>query len=103
MKKWLSLPKTVLEMMVEHLPSPKVAQRYRIKDMYSGPCESPSAVAMQNCDPNGSLMIYIVAMVPTSDRRLLAFGRVLSGTATPGTKVSIMDRGFKHGSKAGCY
>lgn len=53
---------------------------------------------MQNCDPNGPLMIYVSKMVKSSDKgRFYAFGRVFSGTARSGQKVRIMGPNFVPG------
>ena len=37
MSKWLNAADTLLEMMVLHLPSPAVAQKYRTTYLYEGP------------------------------------------------------------------
>lgn len=90
--------------MILHLPSPKIAQKYRTKYLYEGPQEDPLAVAMRNCDPKGPLMIYISKMVPSTDKgRFYAFGRVFSGTVASGMKVKIMGANYKFGSKSDVY
>jgi len=67
-------------MIAIHLPSPVVAQKYRMEMLYEGPHDDEAAVAVKNCDPDGPLMMYISKMVPTSDKgRFYAFGRVFSG------------------------
>ncbi len=35
--KWIPAAEAILEMVVSHLPSPRVAQRYRVKYLYEGP------------------------------------------------------------------
>ena len=37
MSRWLNAADIILEMMVIHLPSPKVAQKYRADYLYEGP------------------------------------------------------------------
>lgn len=37
MSKWINAADTILEMMIVHLPSPKVAQKYRTGFLYQGP------------------------------------------------------------------
>lgn len=96
--KWLNAGEVLMEMIVQKLPSPKVAQRYRTSFLYEGPLDDPCALAMQNCDPNGPLMIYISKMVKSSDKgRFYAFGRVFSGTARSGQKVRIMGPNYVPG------
>lgn len=100
MQKWIDASEAILEMMVLHLPSPKVAQKYRYKYLYEGPEDDACAIAMKECDPKGPLMMYISKMVPTSDKgRFFAFGRVFSGTVAIGQKVRIMGPGYEPGKK----
>lgn len=104
MKRWLPASDAILEMMVLHLPSPVVAQKYRVENLYEGPRDDPCANAIRNCDPNGPLMLYISKMVPTSDKgRFYAFGRVFSGTVRTGQKVRIMGPSYVPGSKTDLY
>jgi elongation factor 2 len=100
MSRWLNAADTLLEMMVLHLPSPKVAQRYRVTYLYEGPQDDPCATGIRECDPKGPLMLYVSKMVPTTDKgRFFAFGRVFSGTVFTGQKVRIMGPNYKPGKK----
>lgn len=102
MQTWLNAGDTLLQMIVMQLPSPRIAQRYRVENLYEGPMDDEAAVAIRNCDPNGPLMMYISKMIPTSDKgRFYAFGRVFSGTVATGQKVRIQQSHFKQGSKDG--
>mmetsp|Transcript_14451 Transcript_14451/g.14500 ORF Transcript_14451/g.14500 Transcript_14451/m.14500 type:complete len:836 (+) Transcript_14451:39-2546(+) len=104
MMKWINAADCLLEMIVLHLPSPKVAQRYRVDYLYEGPLDDECATAIRNCDPNGPLMIYISKMVPSTDKgRFVAFGRVFSGTVSTGQKVRIMGPNFHPGKKDDLY
>ena len=104
MSTWLPAADTLLEMMVLHLPSPRVAQKYRTSYLYEGPQEDVIAQAMRACDPKGPLMIYISKMVPAADKgRFYAFGRVFSGTVASGQRVRIMGANYKIGKKDDCY
>merc|ERR1740130_914195 len=81
-----------VSMIVTKLPSPVVAQKYRVENLYEGPMDDTAANAMRKCDPQGPLMMYVSKMVPTSDKgRFHAFGRVFSGTVATGQKVRIQD------------
>jgi len=100
MQKWLPADEALMEMMIKHLPSPAVAQRYRVENLYTGPMDDPTANSMRNCDAKGPLVMYISKMVPTSDRgRFYAFGRVFSGTIAQGQKIRILGSNYTHGSK----
>lgn len=100
---WINAGDTLLEMIISHLPSPKVAQQYRVKHLYEGPQEDQIAEAMRNCDPKGPLVVYISKMVPAEGNRFLAFGRVFSGTVAAGQKIRILGSDFKPGTKEGVY
>jgi len=100
MRKFLPAAEAILEMIVIHLPSPLVAQRYRVETLYEGPMDDEVATAIRACDPNGPLMMYVSKMVPTSDKgRFYAFGRVFSGKIATGQKVRIMGPNYLPGKK----
>ena len=104
MSKWLPAADCLLEMMVNHLPSPREAQKYRTSYLYEGPQEDKVAEAMRKCDPDGPLSIYISKMVPSTDKgRFYAFGRVFSGTVASGQKVRILGANFRPGKKDDLY
>ena len=98
MSKWMSISDTLLEMMVLHLPSPKVAQKYRVSYLYEGPQDDEVAASIRDCNPKGPLIMYVSKMVPTSELgRFFAFGRVFGGTISSGQKVRIMGPNYKPG------
>ena len=85
MQAWLPAHKALLEMMICHLPSPALAQRYRADLLYTGPLDDETCTGIRNCDPNGPLCVYVSKMVPGADKgRFIAFGRVFSGTVSSG-------------------
>ena len=91
MQRWLPAHECLLEMMALHLPSPVVAQKYRVDILYNGPLDDLTANAIRKCDPQGPLTVYISKMVPTNEKgRFYAFGRVFSGTIGTGMKVRIL-------------
>ena len=91
MRRWIPLSDTLLGMIVTHLPSPKIAQKYRAEILYNGDIEDECGQAIKNCDHDGPLMIYVSKMIPTADNsRFYSFGRIFSGTVKPGMKVNIL-------------
>ncbi|KAL0238827.1 hypothetical protein PCE1_004518 [Barthelona sp. PCE] len=91
MRKWLNAADALLEMIVLHLPSPVVAQKYRAEHLYTGPHDDECYQAIANCDPNGPVMVYISKMIPSGDgSRFTCFGRVFSGTVRSGQRVRIL-------------
>merc|ERR1719299_248683 len=100
MQIWINAADTLLSMIVTRLPSPRVAQKYRVENLYEGPMDDAAANAIRACDPASGLMMYVSKMVPTSDKgRFHAFGRVFSGTIATGNKVRIQGPHYKPGSK----
>jgi elongation factor 2 len=100
MRTWLPAGDALLQMISIHLPSPVIAQKYRMELLYEGPHDDEAANAIKGCDPNGPVMMYISKMVPTSDKgRFYAFGRVFSGTVSSGQKVRIMGPNYVPGKK----
>jgi len=102
MQKWLPAGDTILEMIVMHLPSPVVAQAYRVDTLYDGPLDDKTATAIRTCDTsdNAPLCMYISKMIPTADKgRFFAFGRVFAGKIASGKKVRIMGPNYVPGKK----
>jgi elongation factor 2 len=103
-KQWLPAGDTLLQMIAIHLPSPVVAQRYRMEMLYEGPLDDEAALGIKNCDPEAPLMMYVSKMVPTSDKgRFYAFGRVFSGKVASGMKARIMGPNYLPGKKDDLY
>jgi elongation factor 2 len=77
----------LLDMAVEKLPSPIVAQKYRIPNIWQGDLESENGMAMLSCDSEGplSLMITKIWMDPHAGE--VAVGRIYSGTIKHGDSV----------------
>eukprot|EP01080_Neovahlkampfia_damariscottae_P011992 gene11992-5393_t len=90
--KFIPASEALLEMTVNHLPSPIESQRIRYKKLYTGDPNDKYSTSIKNCDPDGPLIIYISKMIPSSGSkgRFIAFGRIFSGTITQNTKLRIM-------------
>ncbi|KAJ3437924.1 eukaryotic translation elongation factor 2a tandem duplicate 1-related [Anaeramoeba flamelloides] len=96
MKKFLPAADALIEMIIYHLPSPKVAQKYRVQNLYEGDQNDECAQAIANCDPEGPLMMYVSKMIPTKKKgRFYAFGRVFSGTIKSGQKITILGQNYR--------
>lgn len=106
MMKFLPAAETLLQMIVQHLPSPRKAQAYRAEMLYSGEAKEDDKYYMgiKNCDQNATLMLYISKMVPTADKgRFFAFGRIFAGKVRSGQKVRIMGNNYVYGKKQDLY
>merc|ERR1719463_703259 len=100
MQLWINAADTLLQMLVTKLPSPRVAQKYRVENLYEGPMDDEAANSIRDCDKDKGLMMYVSKMIPTSDKgRFYAFGRVFSGTIATGQKVRIQGPHYQVGGK----
>ena len=77
----------LLDMAVEKLPSPLIAQEYRIPNIWQGELDTDVGKSMVSCDADGplSLMITKIWMDPHAGE--VAVGRVYSGTIKQGETV----------------
>ncbi|PKS12786.1 hypothetical protein jhhlp_000997 [Lomentospora prolificans] len=84
-----------VDMIVRHIPSPvESAERY-LQKYYTGPLDSKVAASMAACDQDGPLVVHISKLFNTADaKRFYSFGRVLSGTARPGSQVRVLGEGY---------
>jgi elongation factor 2 len=79
----------VFDMVVRHLPSPHVAQKYRIPNIWRGDISSPIGQAMMNTDANGptSFMVTDITMDPSAGE--IATGRLFSGRIAKGMELTL--------------
>jgi len=82
--------KVVLDMMIQHLPDPKVAQAYRVPKIWKGDLTSELGKDMLSCNPNGKLAMIITKMVPDPHVGFVAAGRIFSGRVAKGKDVHLM-------------
>ena len=77
----------LLDMAVSQLPSPVVAQPYRIPNIWNGDSESEMGQAMINCDPEGPLALMITKIWMDPHAGEVAVGRLYSGTINHGESL----------------
>ncbi len=99
LEKWLPVEKAVLDMVVQFCPSPVKAQSYRFKSFWYGDFESPEGKALLECDTDGPAMIAISKMIPGKAKRIIAMGRIFSGTIKAGQKIKALLPGYQPGGK----
>lgn len=84
-----------VDLVTEHVPSPREAASARLATAYTGPTEGPLYDAMAACDADGPLVVQVTKLYQTLDALdFRAFGRVMSGTARPGMRVKVLGEGF---------
>lgn len=84
------LSEVLLGMVVEHLPSPKVSQPYRVPNIWDGDIDSPAGQGMINTDPNGPLAVMVTNVSVDKHAGEIATGRVYGGTIEKGTEVYMV-------------
>ncbi len=99
-KQWLRdnliLEDSLLRMVINHLPNPAEAQKYKIPHIWGGDLESVEGKALVNCDRDGPLlgMITKIFIDPKSKRPTL-IGRVFSGTIRAGMDLELINQRSK--------
>ncbi len=78
----LPLDEPMLRMVVDHLPDPISAAKYRIPHIWGGDLNSELGQSLQKSDPNGALygLITKIFLDPKRNYQATLIGRVFSGT-----------------------
>ncbi|KIO06906.1 hypothetical protein M404DRAFT_137767 [Pisolithus tinctorius Marx 270] len=85
----------LVDMIVEHIPSPVASAATKVERTYTGPQTSDIAASMKQCHPDGPVMVQITKLYHTTDAQSFrAFGRVMSGTLRKGTQVKVLGEGY---------
>ncbi|MBD3189863.1 MAG: GTP-binding protein [Candidatus Heimdallarchaeota archaeon] len=91
----LPIEEPVIELIINHLPSPLQAQHYRIENIWSGDITSKAGKMMSNCEDGEEKAPIIFGSTKTLvDIHVgaLTLGRVFSGTLKKGVKVKLMNK-----------
>ena len=80
-----------LAAVVQYLPNPQVAQKYRTQAIWSGDINTEVGKAIRACDPNGPVVICL-SKVQLLKNRLIGTGRIFSGTLRKGDLVWLVDQ-----------
>ncbi|VVB76886.1 Elongation factor 2 [uncultured archaeon] len=83
------IDEATLTMIIEHLPTPRVAQAYRIPHLWHGDLESAEGKAMTSVDAKAPAGVVIFGISYDPHGGEVAVGRVFSGTIRKGTMVYI--------------
>jgi elongation factor 2 len=81
------LHEVLLGMVVEHLPSPDIAQRYRVPSIWSGDIETEEGQGMINTSPDSPLAVMVTNVSIDKHAGEIATGRVYGGTIEKGTEI----------------
>jgi len=84
------LHEAILNMAVEAMVPPHVAQKYRIPKIWKGDLNSEVGQAMMNCDDKGPAVMAVTNIVVDPQAGVVASGRLFSGTLKEGTMIHLM-------------
>ncbi len=84
------LHQVVLDMIITHLPSPIVAQKYRIAKIWRGDLDSDVGKDMISVNPNGILSAIITKLTSDPHAGYVAAARIFSGKLTKGQEVHLL-------------
>lgn len=87
--KKLPIHEVALDMVIDHLPNPQVAQKSRVPVIWKGDLKSKIGKAMLQCDADGPLSLMITKIIIDPHAGEVAFGRVYGGTVHEGQEVYI--------------
>lgn len=89
----LPLDEPMLRMVVDHLPNPVEAAKYRIPHIWGGDLESDMGKALVTSDPNGPLvgMITKIFLDPKRNYQATLIGRVFSGTFDQSDSIYLVN------------
>jgi elongation factor 2 len=80
----------VLDMVINHLPPPNVAQKYRIPHIWRGDLTSPLGKNMVECNENGPLALMITKIILDPHAGEVAIGRMFSGKIQRGQELYVI-------------
>ena len=81
----------LLDMVVEHIPNPREAQKYRVPKLWRGDLSSEIGKAMLECDPDGPTVVAVSKITVDPHAGQVATGRVFSGTVVEGQEVYLVN------------
>jgi len=90
LSKKIPIHEVLLDMVVDHLPSPKEAQKYRIPNIWRGDPETKLGKGMINTDEHGPLSLMITKIVLDPHAGEVAIGRMYSGKIERGQAVYVV-------------
>ncbi len=86
------LHEVVLDMVIQHLPDPLQAQKYRIPRIWPGEEESEEGKSMKECNPDGPLAGVVTKVYPDPHAGYIATVRIFSGKISKGQNVYILSK-----------
>jgi elongation factor 2 len=83
------LHEVILNMVIQHLPNPIIAQEYRIPKIWHGELDSEDGKSLITCNQKGPLFFVIIKIVIDPQAGEISLGRLFSGTMKKGLSVYL--------------
>ncbi len=80
----------MLDMIINHLPDPQTAQKYRIPRIWTGDIESKEGKAMLNSDKTGEPIGVVTNVISDPNAGIVSTVRLFSGTLKDGQTVHMV-------------
>ncbi len=88
-------PEGLVDMIVEHVPSPLEGAKKKLDRYYTGPGDTQISSYIERCDQDGPLVVQITKLFNTPDATgFYSFGRVMSGIAKAGQQVRVLGENY---------
>ncbi|KAJ2927681.1 hypothetical protein H1R20_g9422, partial [Candolleomyces eurysporus] len=85
----------LVDIIVNHIPSPVENNADKVQVTYTGPQTSELVSRMNECDPEGPLMVQVSKLYHTTDAQSFrAFGRIISGKLRKGQELKVLGEGY---------
>ncbi len=95
----IPLHKAILDMVIEKVPSPVEAQKYRLPKIWRGDLNSEIGRSMLNCSHEGPTVLCITSAQLENGSGIVASGRLFSGSIHEGDQVYLLGTGKVHSVK----
>ncbi len=82
--------KILLDMVIEHLPNPIVAQKIRIPNIWHGDLDSKLGKSMIGCSEKGPVALMITKIIIDTHAGEVAIGRLFSGSIQRGQELHVI-------------
>ena len=89
LQKKIPLGPVMMDMIINHLPNPLTAQKYRVPVIWHGDLESDLGKSMLNVDPAGKAIFMVTAIQNDPHAGEVAVGRLYSGTLKKGSDLYL--------------
>lgn len=85
------LYEVILDMVIRHLPNPKVAQKVRVPILWPGNVNDGVGKDMLECNPEGKVVMVITDVLVDEHAGVVSTGRIFSGVLERGREIHLVN------------